>query len=174
MLYKVLYRGVGFTSFYNISFYNYKTYNSFDDIETFNSEEDPVTEAMIKMAENESLTVIDTERETIIHGTMVDLSQFGIELNKGADLGDRQMVDNPDNVTISPKQEGFVINYDIPITDSLSHIEIYADISDDPSTLDRSNAFLIYKGPSDNYYYDVLPSNLNKYHKFWVYCIPKL
>lgn len=72
------------------------------------------------------------------------------------------------NMSVVSSITNYDIQYDLPETRFLDHIEIYKDAETTLVALSRTGAALIYSGSSDNFTYNVPPSDKAKYHQFWV------
>jgi len=62
----------------------------------------------------------------------------------------------------------FYIQYELPDTRFLDHVEIYKDVESTSNALSRSGAALVYSGRNPSYKYNISNSDLNNYHQFWV------
>ena len=72
------------------------------------------------------------------------------------------------NMSVVSSITNYDIQYDLPETRFLDHIEIYKDAETTLVALSRTGAALIYSGSSDNFTYNVPPSDKAKFHQFWV------
>ncbi len=72
------------------------------------------------------------------------------------------------NMSVVSSITNYHIQYDLPETRFLDHIEIYKDAETTLVALSRTGAALIYSGSSDNFTYNVSPSDKAKFHQFWV------
>ena len=72
------------------------------------------------------------------------------------------------NMSVVSSITNYDIQYDLPETRFSDHIEIYKDAETTLVALSRTGAALIYSGSSDNFTYNVPPSDKAKFHQFWV------
>ena len=75
------------------------------------------------------------------------------------------------NMSVVPDINSFKIQYELPNTRFLDHVEIYMDAEASNSNLARSGASLIYSGKNPSYCYSISSSDMEKYHQFWVECV---
>jgi hypothetical protein len=62
----------------------------------------------------------------------------------------------------------YYIQYELPTTRFIDHIEIYKDVETTSAALARSGASLVYSGNNTSYKYNIGNSDMEKYHQFWV------
>jgi hypothetical protein len=74
------------------------------------------------------------------------------------------------SLSIVPDINVFHINYNLPESRFLSHVEIYVDAEAVQGNLNRTGAVLIYSGINSSFVYSIGSSDLDKYHQFWVEC----
>ena len=72
------------------------------------------------------------------------------------------------NLSIIPDLNVYHIEYNIPDTRFIDHIEIYVDKQAVIGNLARSNAVLSYSGNNRQHTYSISNSNLDNFHQFWV------
>lgn len=72
------------------------------------------------------------------------------------------------SLSVIPDLNVFHINYNLPDSRFVDHIEIYVDKETTSSALSRSGASLIYSGQNSHFTYSIGSSDLDKYHQFWV------
>lgn len=72
------------------------------------------------------------------------------------------------NMSVVADTTNYYIQYDMPDTRFLDHVEIYMDAEASSSNLTRTGATLVYSGTSDSYMYNISSSDMEKYHQFWV------
>ena len=75
------------------------------------------------------------------------------------------------NMSVVPDINSFKIQYELPNTRFLDHVEIYMDAEASNSNLARSGASLVYSGKNPSYCYSISSSDMEKYHQFWVECV---
>jgi len=75
------------------------------------------------------------------------------------------------NMSVVPDTNTYHIQYNLPNTRFLDHVEIYVDAEASNSNLARSGASLIYSGSNPSYKYNISNSDMEKYHQFWVECV---
>lgn len=72
------------------------------------------------------------------------------------------------NLSIIPDLNVYHIEYNIPDTRFIDHIEIYVDNQAALGGLSRSNAVLSYSGNNKQHTYSISNLNLENFHQFWV------
>jgi hypothetical protein len=72
------------------------------------------------------------------------------------------------NMSVIPDINNYHIQYDLPDTRFLDHIEIYVDAEAASGNLTRVGANLAYSGDNPSFTYNISSSDLDKYHQFWV------
>lgn len=72
------------------------------------------------------------------------------------------------SMSVIPDTNNYYIQYELPSTRFIDHIEIYKDVETSSSALSRSGAALIYSGNNSSYKYNISSSDMEKYHQFWV------
>ena len=72
------------------------------------------------------------------------------------------------NMSVIPDINNYHIQYDLPDTRFLDHIEIYVDAEAVSGNLTRVGASLAYSGDNPSFRYNISSSDLGKYHQFWV------
>tara|TARA_R110000765_G_scaffold359903_1_gene450204 strand:+ start:17 stop:382 length:366 start_codon:yes stop_codon:yes gene_type:complete len=72
------------------------------------------------------------------------------------------------NLSIIPDLNVYHIEYNIPDTRFIDHIEIYVDKQAVIGNLARSNAVLSYSGNNKQHTYSISNLNLESFHQFWV------
>ena len=72
------------------------------------------------------------------------------------------------NLSVVNLNTAYYIQYDMPDSRFVDHIEIYMDSEASSGSLSRTGASLIYSGDNTNYMYQISSSALNNYHQFWV------
>ena len=75
------------------------------------------------------------------------------------------------NFAAIPDLNAFHLQYDLPVTRFLDHIEIYLDTNAASGSLARANASLIYSGDNPSYTHNISASDRDNYHQFWVECV---
>lgn len=75
------------------------------------------------------------------------------------------------NFAAIPDLNAFHLQYDLPVTRFLDHIEIYLDTNAASGSLARANATLIYSGDNSSYTHNISASDRDNYHQFWVECV---
>ena len=75
------------------------------------------------------------------------------------------------NMSVVPDTNSYHIQYNLPDTRFLDHVEIYVDAEASNSNLTRSGASLIYSGSNPSFKYNISSSDMEKYHQFWVECV---
>ena len=74
------------------------------------------------------------------------------------------------NMIMLPQLNTYILEYDLPESRFLDHIEIYVDTHETAASISRSNATLAYSGNRDAFTYNIASSDMNKFHQFWVEC----
>lgn len=72
------------------------------------------------------------------------------------------------NMSVIPDTNNYYIQYELPTTRFLDHVEIYKDVETTSSALSRTGAALVYSGNNASYKYNISSSDMDKYHQFWV------
>ena len=72
------------------------------------------------------------------------------------------------NMSVISLNTAYYIQYDLPDSRFVDHIEIYMDAETTDTSLSRTGATLIYSGENTNYMYQISSADFNKYHQFWV------
>ena len=72
------------------------------------------------------------------------------------------------NMSVVADITAFHVQYDLPDTRFMDHIEIYKDAETTLSALSRTGAALVYSGSSDNFTYTIPTAALDKFHQFWL------
>jgi len=72
------------------------------------------------------------------------------------------------NLSVVNLNTAYYIQYDMPDSRFVDHIEIYMDAENSSGSLSRSDASLIYSGNNTSYMYQIGASDLDKFHQFWV------
>lgn len=72
------------------------------------------------------------------------------------------------NMSVINLNPAYYIQYDLPDSRFIDHIEIYMDAETTSSSLSRTGASLIYSGSNSSYMYQIGASDLDKFHQFWV------
>ena len=70
------------------------------------------------------------------------------------------------NMSVVPLNEAYFIQYELPDSRFIDHIEIYGDSESSSSSLSRTGATLIYSGNNTSYMYQV--GKTNNFNQFWV------
>ena len=71
-------------------------------------------------------------------------------------------------MSVIPDTNNYYIQYELPTTRFIDHIEIYKDVETTSAALARSGAALVYSGNNTSYKYNIGSSDMDKYHQFWV------
>ena len=71
-------------------------------------------------------------------------------------------------MSVVPDTNSYHIQYNLPETRFLDHVEIYKDAETTSGALARSGAALVYSGRNPSYKYNIGSSDMDKYHQFWV------
>ena len=72
------------------------------------------------------------------------------------------------SMSVIPDTNNYYIQYELPTTRFLDHVEIYKDVETTSSALSRTGAALVYSGNNASYKYNIGSSDMDKYHQFWV------
>jgi hypothetical protein len=72
------------------------------------------------------------------------------------------------NMSVVNLNTAYYIQYDLPDSKFVDHVEIYMDVEAVNTNLNRTGATLVYSGSNTNYMYQIGASDLDKYHQFWV------
>lgn len=72
------------------------------------------------------------------------------------------------NMSVVNLNTAYYIQYDMPASRFVDHIEIYMDAEDSSGSLSRTGATLVYSGNNTNYMYQIAAADMNKFHQFWV------
>jgi acetylglutamate kinase len=72
------------------------------------------------------------------------------------------------NLSVINLNSAYYIQYDMPNSRFVDHIEIYMDAETSSGSLSRTGASLIYSGNNTSYMYQISGAALNNYHQFWV------
>jgi hypothetical protein len=72
------------------------------------------------------------------------------------------------NLSVVNLNTAYYIQYDMPDSRFVDHIEIYMDAETSSGSLSRTGASLIYSGNNTSYMYQIGASDLDKFHQFWV------
>ena len=75
------------------------------------------------------------------------------------------------NMRVVPELNTFHIEYDMPNTRLLEHVEIYLDTDALSTGTSRSNATLVYSGNETSYTHSISATDRDNYHQFWVECV---
>jgi hypothetical protein len=75
------------------------------------------------------------------------------------------------NFSAVPDLNVFQLQYEIPESRFLDHIEIYLDTNAASGSLLRANASLLYSGANSNYTHNISAVDRDNYHQFWVECV---
>ena len=70
------------------------------------------------------------------------------------------------NMSVIELPSAYYVQYDLPLSRFIDHIEIYMDSQPTQAALSRSNALLVYSGMNSSYMYSVGASR--NFHQFWV------
>ena len=70
------------------------------------------------------------------------------------------------NMSVIQLPSAYYVQYDLPLSRFIDHIEIYMDSAATQGALSRSNASLVYSGMNSSYMHSVGSSR--NYHQFWV------
>ena len=72
------------------------------------------------------------------------------------------------NMSVVPSNTDYDIQYNLPNSRFVDHIEIYMDAETLQGSLSRTGATLIYSGLNTSYTYPIGSADMDKYHQFWV------
>lgn len=72
------------------------------------------------------------------------------------------------NMSVINLNTAYYIQYDMPASRFVDHIEIYMDAEASSGSLSRTGATLVYSGNNTNYMYQIASADMNKFHQFWV------
>ena len=72
------------------------------------------------------------------------------------------------NMSVINLNPAYYIQYDLPDSRFIDHIEIYMDVETASGSLSRTGATLVYSGNNTSYMYQIAASDLDKFHQFWV------
>jgi hypothetical protein len=72
------------------------------------------------------------------------------------------------NMSVVNLNTAYYIQYEMPDSRFVDHVEIYMDAEATASNLTRTGATLVYSGNNTSYMYKIGANDLNKYHQFWV------
>ena len=72
------------------------------------------------------------------------------------------------NMSVVNLNTAYYIQYDLPDSRFIDHIEIYMDAEISDTNLSRTGATLVYSGNNTSYMYQIAAADLDKYHQFWV------
>ena len=72
------------------------------------------------------------------------------------------------NMSVVNLNTAYYIQYDMPDSRFVDHIEIYMDAEASSGNLSRTGATLIYSGNNTSYMYQIGAADLDKFHQFWV------
>jgi len=72
------------------------------------------------------------------------------------------------NMSVVNLNTAYYIQYEMPDSRFVDHVEIYMDAETTASNLTRTGATLVYSGNNTSYMYKIGANDLNKYHQFWV------
>lgn len=72
------------------------------------------------------------------------------------------------DLQINPSLEGFIVQWDNPDSKFYKAVNVYVDKNSVSSSLNRSNATLLYQGDATNYVYNVPNADIDLFHQFWV------
>jgi len=70
------------------------------------------------------------------------------------------------NMSVIQLPSAYYVQYDLPLSRFIDHIEIYMDSQPTKAALSRSNALLVYSGMNSSYMHNVGASR--NFHQFWV------
>ena len=70
------------------------------------------------------------------------------------------------NMSVIQLPSAYYVQYDLPLSRFIDHIEIYMDSQPTQAALSRSNALLVYSGMNSSYMHNVGASR--NFHQFWV------
>jgi len=72
------------------------------------------------------------------------------------------------NMSVVNLNTAYYIQYEMPDSRFVDHVEIYMDAEATASNLTRTGATLVYSGNNTSYMYKIGSNDLDKYHQFWV------
>ncbi len=72
------------------------------------------------------------------------------------------------NMSVVNLNTAYYIQYEMPDSRFVDHVEIYMDAEATASNLTRTGATLVYSGNNTSYMYKIGANDLDKYHQFWV------
>ena len=72
------------------------------------------------------------------------------------------------NMSVVNLNTAYYIQYEMPDSRFVDHVEIYMDAEATASNLTRTGATLVYSGNNSSYMYKIGANDLDKYHQFWV------
>ena len=72
------------------------------------------------------------------------------------------------NMSVVNLNTAYYIQYDMPDSRFIDHVEIYMDAETSSGSLSRTGASLIYSGNNTSYMYQIGAADLDKFHQFWV------
>ena len=72
------------------------------------------------------------------------------------------------NMSVVNLNTAYYIQYDMPDSRFVDHIEIYMDSEASSGSLSRTGATLVYSGNNTSYMHQISGAALNNYHQFWV------
>jgi hypothetical protein len=72
------------------------------------------------------------------------------------------------NMSVVNLNTAYYIQYEMPDSRFVDHVEIYMDAEASAANLTRTGATLVYSGNNTSYMYKIGANDLNKYHQFWV------
>jgi hypothetical protein len=72
------------------------------------------------------------------------------------------------NMSVVNLNTAYYIQYEMPDSRFVDHVEIYMDAEASAANLTRTGATLVYSGNNTSYMYKIGANDLDKYHQFWV------
>ena len=72
------------------------------------------------------------------------------------------------NMSVVNLNTAYYIQYEMPDSRFVDHVEIYMDAEASAASLTRTGATLVYSGNNTSYMYKIGANDLDKYHQFWV------
>lgn len=72
------------------------------------------------------------------------------------------------NMSVVNLNTAYYIQYNMPDSRFVDHIEIYMDAEANSANLTRTGATLVYSGNNTSYMYQIGAADLDKFHQFWV------
>ena len=72
------------------------------------------------------------------------------------------------NMSVVNLNTAYYIQYEMPDSRFVDHVEIYMDAEATASNLTRTGATLVYSGNNTSYMYKIGANDLDKFHQFWV------